>query len=182
MPIAGSCAQLIAALKRAAELPSTRPAKQTRVSQRFRGYIPATNRAEMRDNAAPDDYLTDSHNIDSAVSDQGDDDPIFFYQPAQTVEDLLGATEPVLMPPSPFMSDQLWVIQNTVQPSISQVFNAGQIHPGTSVSQAQPHSQPRPSGTAAPLGLHRLLDKNLEDKILWGEYIDFTLLLPDSAH
>ena len=31
--------------------------------------------------------------------------------------------------------------------------------------------------------LHRPLEKNLEDKILRGEYIDFTLLLPDSiAH
>ena len=33
------------------------------------------------------------------------------------------------------------------------------------------------------MGLHRPLEKNLEDKILRGEYVDFTLLLPDSiAH
>ena len=33
--------------------------------------------------------------------------------------------------------------------------------------------------TATPLGLHRPLEKSLEDKILRGEYIDFCLLLPD---
>ena len=38
-----------------------------------------------------------------------------------------------------------------------------------------PHRQE--AGT--PLGLHRPLDRNLEDTILCGEYIDFTLLLPD---
>ena len=37
--------------------------------------------------------------------------------------------------------------------------------------------------TASPVGLHRPLEKNLEDKIFRGEYIDFTLILPDSiAH
>lgn len=101
-------------------------------------------------------------------------------KPAQTVEDLLGATKPVPMTPSPFTSDKPRVIQNTVQSSISQAFNNGQICPGTSVSQAQPRSQPRPSKTASPPGLHRPLDKNLKDKILRGKYIDFTLLLPDS--
>ena len=33
--------------------------------------------------------------------------------------------------------------------------------------------------TATPLGLHRPLEKSLEDKILRGEYINFCLLLPD---
>lgn len=40
---------------------------------------------------------------------------------------------------------------------------------------------PRP-GTANPIGLHRPLNKNLEDKILGGEYVDFTLLLPSSLN
>ncbi|CAH3189871.1 unnamed protein product [Porites evermanni] len=35
---------------------------------------------------------------------------------------------------------------------------------------------------ASPLGLSRPVDKTLEDKILWGEYIDFALLLPDTLY
>ena len=38
---------------------------------------------------------------------------------------------------------------------------------------------PRSLNTATPLGLHRPLEKSLEDKILRGEYIDFCLYLPD---
>ena len=38
----------------------------------------------------------------------------------------------------------------------------------------------RRQGAATPLGLHHPLGRNLEDKILRVEYIDFTLLLPDS--
>ena len=33
---------------------------------------------------------------------------------------------------------------------------------------------------ATPLGLHRPLERSLEDKIVRGEFIDFTLLLSDS--
>ena len=39
---------------------------------------------------------------------------------------------------------------------------------------------PRRQGAATPLGLDHPLDRNLEDKILRVEYIDFTLLLPVS--
>ena len=120
----------------------------------------------------------DGDDSDSTISDQGNEDPTP-VEPVHTVEDLLRAPEPVPIPPSPFTSDQLQVIQNTVETSISQALQEGQIRPGTSVSQVQPCSQLRPSGTASPMGLHCPLQKNLEDKILQGEYIDFTLLLSD---
>ena len=42
LPIAGSRTQLISALKRAATLASSRPAKQTRISKRLRWHLPAT--------------------------------------------------------------------------------------------------------------------------------------------
>ena len=183
LPIAGSRTQLISALKRAATLASSRPAKHTRVSKRSSGRLPATtNRAKAKDKSAADNSLVDGDNSDSAVSDQDDEDPTL-VEPVHTVEDLLTAPEPVPISPLPFASDQLRVIQNTVQTSISQALHDGQIRPGTSVSQVQPRSQLRPSGTASPMGLHRALEKNLEDKILQGEYVDLTLLLPDSiAH
>ena len=37
-------------------------------------------------------------------------------------------------------------------------------------------------GLATPLGLNRPREKTSEDRILWGEYIDFCCLLPDSLH
>ena len=183
LPIAGSRAQLISALRRAATLASSHPAKHTRISKRSSGRLPSTaNRAKAKDKAATDDSLADGNDSDSAISDQGDEDPMP-AEPVHTVEDLLRAPEPVPISPSSFTSNQLRVIQNTVQTSISQALHDGQIRPGTSVSQVQPRSQLRPSGTASPLGLHRPLQKNLEDKILRGEYVDFTLLLPHSiAH
>ena len=36
-------------------------------------------------------------------------------------------------------------------------------------------------GMASPSGLLRPVDRNLKVKILWGEYINFTLLLPDNV-
>ena len=38
----------------------------------------------------------------------------------------------------------------------------------------------RRPGLAKPIGLEQPLDKGIEDKILQGEYTDFTLLLPDT--
>ena len=115
LPIAGSRAQLISALKRASTLASSHPAKHTRVSKRSSGRLPSTaNRAKAKDKAAPDDSLADGDDSDSAISDQGNEDPMP-TEPVHTVEDLLRAPEPVLISPSPFTSDQLRVIQNTVQ-------------------------------------------------------------------
>ena len=39
-----------------------------------------------------------------------------------------------------------------------------------------------PSGMASPLGLSRPVDRNMEDKILRGEYVDLALLLPDNLY
>ena len=176
LPIAGSRTQLIGALKRAATLASSRPPKQTRTSKRSRGHlVPATtSRAKAKDRAAPDDSLVDGEESDSAISDQDDKDPTPVEQPIHTVDDLLRAPEPAQTSSSPFTSDQLRVIQNTVQSSLSQALLDGQIRSRTSASQVQPRPQLRPSGTASPMGLHRPLEKNLEDKISRGEYIDFT--------
>ena len=183
LPITGSRAQLINSLKKAATPPS-RPAKEKRVSKRSRVRLPARmNRAEATEKGAPADSLVDGDDSDLDTSDQGDEDPMSVDLPAHTVEDLLSAPEPVPISPSLFTSDQLRAIQDTVQSSISQALHGGQSYPGTSVSQVLPHSQLCTSGTASPMGLHRPLEKNLEDKILRGEYVDFTLLLPDSiAH
>ena len=48
----------------------------------------------MKDKAASDDFLVDGDDSDSAISDQGDEDPTP-VEPVHTVEDLLTAPEPV---------------------------------------------------------------------------------------
>ena len=120
LPITGSRAQLINSLKNAATPPSRRPAKEKRVSKRSRVRLPARmNCAEATENGAPADSLVDGDDSDLDTSDQGDEDPMSVDLPAHTVEDLLSAPEPVPIPPSPFTSDQLRAIQDTVQSSIS---------------------------------------------------------------
>ena len=184
LPITGSRAQLLSSLKKAATPPSSRPAKQNRVSKRSRGRLPARmTRAEAKGKGVPVDSLVDGDDSELDLSDQVDEDPTPVDLPAHTVEDLLSVPEPVPNSSSPFTSDQLRAIQDTVQSSISEALHGGHSQLGTSVSQVLPRPQLRPSGTASPMGLHRPLEKNLEDKILRGEYVDFTLLLPDSiAH
>jgi len=74
-------------------------------------------------------------------------------------------------------------IQETVSTSVNKalrVFNNQEAQACFSDDLCMP--SPRTLNTATPLGLHRPLDKNLEDKILRGEYIDFCLLLPDSMY
>ena len=86
--------------------------------------------------------------------------------------------------PGAFSEAQMAAIQDTVRLSVEQALNSRSYLPvepflGTSTPNTEtptPHRQ----GAGSPLGLHRPLDRNLEDKILRGEYIDFTLLLPDS--
>ena len=70
-----------------------------------------------------------------------------------------------------------------MQDSISRALDAGRVRTAPAASQTFSRAAVRHSGTATPLGLQRPLEKSLEDKILRGEYVDFTLLLPDSiAH
>ena len=93
LPIAGSRAQLTSALKKAATLASSHPAKHTRVSERSIGRLPSTtNRAKAKDKAAPDDSLADGDESDSAISDQGNEDPMP-AEPIHTVEDLLTSSD-----------------------------------------------------------------------------------------
>ena len=86
--------------------------------------------------------------------------------------------------PGAFSEAQMAAIQDTIRLSVEQVLNSRSYLPvkpflGTSTPNTEtptPHRQ----GAVSPLGLHRPLNRNLEDKILRGEYIDFILLPPDS--
>ena len=74
----------------------------------------------------------------------------------------------------------LAAIHDTVRSSLDQAL---QSFPWTLGHDTQPNTfinTNRRLGSAAPVGLNRPLEPHLQDKILRGEYIDFSLLLPDS--
>ena len=73
------------------------------------------NRAEAKEKDAPADSLVDGDDSDLDTSDQGDKDPMSVDLAAHTVEDLLSAPKPVPISPSPFTSDQLRAIQDTLE-------------------------------------------------------------------
>ena len=154
----GSRAKLINSLKKAATPPSSRPAKEKRVSKRSRVRLPARmNRAEATEKGAPADSLVDGDDSDLDASDQGVEDPMSVDLPAHTVEDSLSAQEPVMISPSLFTSDQLRSIQDTVQSSISQAIHGGQSawhisFPGCISFSASPIGNSVPYGFTPPVG------------------------------
>ena len=71
-------------------------------------------------------------------------------------------------------------IQDIVSQSVQSALEAVRTNSTFSLTQS---SQPlTASGMASPLGLSRPVDRNMEDKILHGEYVDLALLLPDNLY
>ena len=71
-------------------------------------------------------------------------------------------------------------IQDIVSQSVQSALDAVRTNSAFSPTQS---SQPlAASGMASPLGLSRPVDRNMEDKILRGEYVDLALLLPDNLY
>ena len=192
LPITGSKADLVHRLKAATQRPrADNPPPAGRVDKRMarkRAVRPVRTRtltqvvnndALLADNNDARDNVNDD--ASSAVSEDDLDEPL-----DETSVDLnLSAPQ---AQPAPFMAEQLATIQDTVRLSLDQALQSrpfqsipASVQPYYSLTspptQSNQHQRP---GAATPLGLQRPLDKNLEDKILRGEYIDFTLLLPDS--
>ena len=99
---------------------------------------------------------------------------------ADMLEDVLD------QPPASFTGAQIVTIRETVQLSVAK--STQQTSTVSRATWAIPRfwrvlpfsfhvSRP---GSANPIGLQPPLDKGTEDKIFLGEYIDFTLLLPDT--
>ena len=75
------------------------------------------------------------------------------------------------------------VNQETVSCSVREAMLAFHHRDISPWSIADPRTpSPSLSNVATPLVLDRPLDKTLEDNILCGEYIDFSLLLPDNIY
>ena len=183
LPITGSKAQLVKRLQNAFQ-PTQRPLaearKQTGRVQKDRGK--GKTRAVRPAVALPDPIAEDVAEVtDDSSSVSSEDD---FDMPPD-----LDPVEQSILPVSqtPFTTEQLAAIQQTVQQSVAEAMfsHRSQVVPDTvqpfhSFPSASPGPQQRRSGVATPLGFQRPLEKGTEDKILRGEYIDFSLLLPDS--
>ena len=80
-----------------------------------------------------------------------------------------------------FSSAQHATIEEIVSRSVHTTLNAFST-PASAFSPLASNQTPCTPGTASPLGLSRPVDRNLEDKILRGEYVDFALQLPDNLY
>jgi len=89
------------------------------------------------------------------------------------VEELLEDFEPQVLQNAIFSPTQMSALQETVSFSVNEAlwfFNNHEAQARFSDDLRTP--SPRTLNTVTPLGLHRPLEKSLEDKILRGEYID----------
>ena len=91
--------------------------------------------------------------------------------------------EPMELCDAVFTPAQLAAIQYTVSSTVQAAFQSlphNDVIPPAPVFSSSP--SPRVPSVVSPNGLIRPLDKALEDKILRGEYVDFSLLLPETLY
>ena len=91
--------------------------------------------------------------------------------------------EPMELCDAVFTPAQLAAIQDTVSSTVQAVFQSlphNDVIPPAPAFSSTP--SPRVPSVVSPNGLNRPLDKTLEDKILRGEYVDFSLLLPETLY
>ena len=188
LPTTGSKAQMVKRLKAAlqpqqvqAENPGrvrkrSKRKANTRVVRERRDKQPnPTNQPDERDptRAGAVDEVDDDFSSVSSVEDSADpldiDDPL--------AEVTLEETQP-----APFTASQLATIRETVQRSLAEALQQSPPQPLHGLAVSPSLATPRRPGAATPLGLQHPVDKSTEDKILRGEYLDFTVLLPDSLN
>ena len=124
------------------------------------------------------------HDVDVLPSDEEPGSPLVA---GSSVEEMLCAQTEDIEPQQPgdilFSPAQMSVIQETVSSSVREAmlaFHHWDVFPRSIADPRTP--SPSLSYVATPLGLNRPLDKTIEDKILRGEYIDFSLLLPGNIY
>lgn len=131
---------------------------------------PSASNARVRPRPQPSfpEEQADAETRSSDEDEQSDMD--------SAVEELLEDFEPQVPKDAVFSPAQMSAIQETVSASVNdalRVFNNHEAQARFPDDIRTPG--PRMPNTATPLGLHRPLEKSLEEKILRGEYIDFLL-------
>ena len=169
LPLTGSKAEMISRLKAAIQLHPAQPPSSGRVQKRtVRSKKATVTRSRRADSTNANRVLDDASDKSLSVGsvDGFEEDNIDLA--------LFGLSAPQSIPTDSqsglFMDAQMAAIQDTVRLSLEQAINS------RSCSSTEPLSGPPPpitltpspsrQGAATPLGLHRPLDRNLEDKIL----------------
>ena len=200
LPITGSRADLIAALQNAtssgsrtrSSAPQASSKATGRVSKRSKGSKAATSRTKSKQTVTAAKHReqnpessSDTESEASSRHHESDEDDL--SDANLSADDLLkssGRAGGLNTGSNALTAEHLQsVIQETVESTVhAALAQQNQLYGRSSVAArtANPLSPYRAPGAATPLGLNRPLDRNLEDRILRGEYVDFTLLLPDS--
>ena len=177
LPITGSRAHLVERLRLATKsAPAATPGRSRSRAQNGRVHkdkpLASNVRVRPRPHPSVPTEQADAETRSSDNDEQSDMDSV--------VEELFEDFEPQVPKDAVFSPAQMSAIQETVSASVNEalrVFNNHEAQARFPDNLRTPG--PRMPNTATPLGLHRPLEKSLEDKILRGEYIDFCLLLPD---
>ena len=179
LPITGRKAEMISRLKAAIQPCPSQPPSSRRVQKRTARNTKATgirprcadptNTARVLGNAS--DKSSSVGAVDSFEDDKADLASLELSAPQRAPTD---------SQPGAFSDAQMAAIQDTVRLSLEQAIN------NCSCPSTEPFLSPPPpitltpspwrQGAAIPFCLHRPLDRNLEDKFLRGEYVDFALL------
>ena len=182
LPITGSKAQLLARLKRALTGKASQSKRRPGRPQRTR---PTANKASTQQPSTSasgidavqgrrlsipeDNTLSDNASL-SSIEDmlQSDAEEDLFHTNQST--DQRDALSPA----------QRSAIADIVSQSVQSALQA--VRTNNAFSPTPSSQTLAPSGMASPLGLSRPVDRNMEDKILRGEYVDLALLLPDNLY
>ena len=167
LPITGGKATLISPLNLATGTKQSRSTSNSQAGRtRTKRLAPKSRPVRATLTAAPADSSTEQAELENP----GDDSSSIAS----------GGDSPDPVQAGPFTAAQLAAIQDTVRSSLDQALQSFPWSLGHDQQPGTFNTLHRRPGSAAPVGLNRPLEQNLQDKILRGEYIDFSLLLPDS--
>ena len=187
LPVTGNHARLVERLRSAN---GTRQLSATARNKRADGRVAKRSSTSSKRSQQAARSLNRQSATSNLASEPHDLDPVLDHFPKEesATSDLLVAlnAEPMESMESSdavFTPAQLAAIQDTVSSTVQAAF---QLLPHNDVILPSPAffstPSPRASSVAPPNGFNRPLDKALGDKILRGEYVDVSLLLPETLY
>ena len=187
LPVTGNRARLVERLRSAN---GTRQLSATARNKRADGRVAKRSSTSSKRSQQAARSLNRQSATSNLASEPHDLDPVLDHFPEEksATSDLLVAlnAEPMESMESSdavFTPAQLAAIQDTVSSTVQAAF---QLLPHNDVILPAPvffsTPSPRASSVAPPNGFNRPLDKALGDKILRGEYVDVSLLLPETLY
>jgi len=182
LPVTGNHARLVERLRsanRTRQLSATTRNKRAdgRVAKRSSTSSKRSQAARsLNRQSATSDLASEPHDLDQVLDHFPEEEE---SAPSDLLVDLnADPMESIESSDAVFTPAQLAAIQDTVSSTVQAAFH--DVIPPAPAFFSTP--SPRVSPVAPPNGLNRPLDKALEDKILRGEYVDFSLLLPETLY